>query len=156
MEGMLRKDNESRSLKKTEYDKGSTIVLGILLSLSGVLIVLAPLINHFQTGTVASPFRFGVIGLCFMLVGFYLRVLAAITLGRFYTRSLREVRDHQIISNGIYAIIRNPGYLGDILLFIGASITIGNWILILIVSLFVICSYLYRIRVEESMLYKIF
>jgi protein-S-isoprenylcysteine O-methyltransferase Ste14 len=49
----------------------------------------------------------------------------------------------------LYKFIRHPGYLGQLIIFIGISTSISNWISILIMMIPITVGYLYRIKVEE-------
>ena len=71
-------------------------------------------------------------------------------------RTLRETDNHEIVSQGLYKYIRHPGYLGNIMLFLGAGIAIGNAITFLLLLLLILTAYIYRIKVEEDMLIDIF
>ncbi len=96
------------------------------------------------------------LGLVLMLGGLALRYWAARTLGAFYTRTLLVKTDHRIVDNGPYRLIRNPGYLGNLLLFIGAGLAATNWLVVLVIAIALLSSYIYRIRVEEAMLESTF
>jgi protein-S-isoprenylcysteine O-methyltransferase len=96
----------------------------------------------------------GIAGLIVMISGLGLRVWAAKTLGRFYTRTLVTVSDQSVVSTGPYSRIRHPGYLGSILLWMGFSIMTGNTVLDIVFLVIFASVYLYRISVEEAMLVK--
>jgi protein-S-isoprenylcysteine O-methyltransferase Ste14 len=49
----------------------------------------------------------------------------------------------------LYKFIRHPGYLGQLIIFIGISTSISNWLSILVMLLPVTLGYLHRIKVEE-------
>jgi protein-S-isoprenylcysteine O-methyltransferase Ste14 len=59
------------------------------------------------------------------------------------------VENHKIIESGLYKFIRHPGYLGQLIIFIGISTSISNWLSILVMMIPVSLGYLYRIKVEE-------
>ncbi len=60
------------------------------------------------------------------------------------------VENHKIISTGLFKFIRHPGYLGQLIIFMGISISISNWLSILLMMIPVTVGYLYRIQVEEK------
>jgi protein-S-isoprenylcysteine O-methyltransferase Ste14 len=60
------------------------------------------------------------------------------------------VENHKIIETGLYKIIRHPGYLGQLIIFIGISTSISNWLSVLFMMIPVTLGYLYRISVEEK------
>ncbi len=65
-------------------------------------------------------------------------------------------KNKELSTNGPYAIMRNPMYIGRYLLILGGIITTGSWIL---VALYTIIYYFYmvnRVKREEDVLIKIF
>jgi protein-S-isoprenylcysteine O-methyltransferase Ste14 len=90
-------------------------------------------------------------GLTLMVVGLAVAIVAAATLGRFYSSTLLTRKDHQLITRGIYRFVRHPVYLGAIMVCIGipvyASSLRGFLIMLVLIPVF-----LNRIRIEERML----
>ena len=43
------------------------------------------------------------------------------TLRQYFTYSVAKVEDHKLIETGLYKNIRHPGYLGQLLIFLGIS-----------------------------------
>ena len=56
---------------------------------------------------------------------------------------------HHLIETGLYKMIRHPGYLGQLLIFLGTATALSNWLSILGMLFPVSLGYLYRIQVEE-------
>jgi len=90
-----------------------------------------------------------VVGLSLVAIGLMIRIHSILTLRQFFTYSVAKVENHQIIETGLYKFIRHPGYLGQIIIFMGISISISNWLSILAMMLAITIAYLYRINVEE-------
>jgi protein-S-isoprenylcysteine O-methyltransferase Ste14 len=156
IEKFIRKGDDAKTLKKTEYDKGSTNLLGFTFVISSLLLIAAPVLNYYKTGAFKMPVPINILGLLIMASGITIRVIAVSTLGKYYTRTLRKKADHEIVSNGIYKYIRHPGYLGNILLFLGAGIAMGNIFAFIVIFVLVLSTYVYRIKIEEKMLNDIF
>ena len=96
-----------------------------------------------------------VTGGCLFLIGICLRVVAIRTLGKYFLTDLKTLQDHRLIKQGIYKHIRHPAYLGTLIFSIGIPLIFSSlYGFLLILALFPI--YLYRIRIEESMLLKEF
>ena len=74
----------------------------------------------------------------------------------FFIHAVVKAENHTLITNGIYKYIRHPGYLSDLLIFIGLALAMGNLIPIIIIPLTFAAAYTYRIRTEEKMLIEIF
>lgn len=93
---------------------------------------------------------FNIIGLLIMAGGIAIRTVAAKTLGRFYSRRLLIREGHQVVSEGIYRRIRHPGYLGVIILFLGAGLSTSDFIALAVIAM--IPAHLRKIAMEENML----
>jgi len=85
-------------------------------------------------------------------LGPFIRWWANRVLGAFYTRMLKVAENQVIVQEGLYRIIRHPGYLGSILMWGGVAAATANWIVLVIVSIVMISAYTYRIENEEKML----
>ncbi|KAF9608530.1 hypothetical protein IFM89_009896 [Coptis chinensis] len=68
------------------------------------------------------------VGLVLVMIGEVVRKMAIITAGRSFTHLIRTRRDerHQLITHGIYRIIRHPGYCGFFIWATGIQIMILN------------------------------
>ena len=96
-----------------------------------------------------------VAGLGLFLMGVYMRVVAMRTLGEYFLTDLRTERDHRLVKHGIYEHIRHPAYLGTVLFSVGIPLIFSSLYGFLLM-LILFPSYLYRIRIEESVLLKEF
>ena len=94
--------------------------------ISWLVLLLTALLNQFQIGIVEPHLVFTAIGVVLMATGVVLRAVAMRTLGKFFTRTLQIREGHHVVSDGIYRRIRHPGYLGDIVLFVGSGIATSN------------------------------
>lgn len=92
---------------------------------------------------------FFAIGMALVVSGFVIRIFSIRTLKQYFTYSVGKVENHKIIETGLYKFIRHPGYLGQLMIFIGMSISISNWLSVLAMVIPVIAGYLYRMQVEE-------
>jgi protein-S-isoprenylcysteine O-methyltransferase Ste14 len=57
-----------------------------------------------------------------------------------------------VVDQGPYRLVRHPGYLGILALFVGAGSATGSWIAAGVITLLISAAYVYRIRMEETML----
>jgi protein-S-isoprenylcysteine O-methyltransferase Ste14 len=64
---------------------------------------------------------------------------------------LQDDRSQVVISHGMYAIIRHPMYLGNILLFLGLPLVLASWWAYL-PSVLIVVVFIYRTAREDSML----
>ena len=131
----------------TTNDKGSLwllyglITLGYALSFS---------IGATKIGRVYYWNTFFAIGMALVVIGLIIRIYSILTLNQYFTYSVAKVENHKIISTGLYKFIRHPGYLGQFIIFMGISISISNWLSILLMMVPITLGYLYRIKVEEK------
>lgn len=146
VERLLRRGQDAKRLERGAFDRGSTTVVAVafLLTVLGLLVTLLLPI------TVAEPLRW--LGLALMAAGLGLRVWAFRVLGRFYTRTLLITDQHRIVQDGPYHVVRHPGYLGILVLWLGAGLAAGSWIVLAWIALVMGIGYSYRIRIEEAML----
>ncbi len=149
-EGRLRKGQEARSLKSGQFDQRSTVFIGIAFLICSVALLLATLLNRLN---IADLFQWvGWMGVAIALAGLGFRGWAMRVLGAFYTRTLKMAENQSIVREGPYRLIRHPGYLGSILMWVGAATATANGIVIMITLIAMVSAYHYRIRSEEKML----
>jgi protein-S-isoprenylcysteine O-methyltransferase Ste14 len=156
IEIFIRKGENVKSLKTSKYDKRSTKIIAAVYIISIFIISITPILNKYSIGYIKGKIVINIIGIIMTLFGIIIRIVAIKTLGRFYTRILKETPKHKLITDGIYKYLRHPGYLGNILVFIGLSITMSNYICLIIISIIDISTYNYRMIVEEKMLNELF
>ena len=152
IEIFMRQGKSAKSLEVTDSDKGSTMLIGASF---GVAIVLPPLLNLFQVGQTTLAIV-GWLGLVIMLLGLGLRVWSMRVLGAYYSRVLRVTDTQTIVTQGPYRVIRHPGYLATMLVWVGSGLALGNWIAAALIALLMFGVYGYRIRSEEVMLLATF
>jgi protein-S-isoprenylcysteine O-methyltransferase Ste14 len=105
-----------------------------------------------KIGRIHAWNTFFAIGMALVAAGLIIRILSISTLKQFFTYSVAKVENHTIIETGLYKFIRHPGYLGQLLFFIGISTSMSNWLSILVMMVPITVGYLYRIKVEERFL----
>jgi protein-S-isoprenylcysteine O-methyltransferase Ste14 len=140
---------------KTEFDKSSTKYISIVMGISFILFFSSPLLNYLQLGKISYRW-IGAIGVFLGITGIIIRCIAFYTLGRFFTRTLQVTENQTLTMNGIYKYIRHPGYLSDILIFLGVAMALCNLIPVIFVISTYPMVYTYRIKMEEKMLIEIF
>jgi protein-S-isoprenylcysteine O-methyltransferase Ste14 len=141
----------SKSKVTTSSDKSSLwwlyglITLGYALSFS---------IGATRIGRIHDWNTFFVVGMALFVIGFTIRIHSLLTLKQYFTYSVAKVEDHKLIETGLYKYIRHPGYLGQLIIFAGISISLSNWLSILLMMIPVTLGYFYRIKVEERFMLK--
>jgi len=136
----------SKSKVTTSSDKSSLwwlyglITLGYALSFS---------IGATRIGRIYDWNILFIVGIALFVIGLIIRIHSLLTLKQYFTYSVAKVENHKIIETGLYKFIRHPGYLGQLIIFIGISTSISNWLSILVMTIPITLGYLYRIKVEE-------
>lgn len=149
MDIIIRKDNTAKSLSKTKEDNNSTklIILTFLIILFSAEI-LTFFIHYGQFDNVILS----VIAVIIMVIGLSIRIYSMRKLNTSYTRILQTTEQQKLHTGGLYKIIRHPGYLGTILIWISFGFAIENYIVLFIAIPMTFISYTYRIKSEEKML----
>ena len=155
-EGRLRQSSEAKSLASSPSDRGSTRLIGAYFGVACVALLIAPLLNLVPRGHLGHAGLTGWAGIVIMVGGIALRFWANRALGAYYTRTLRTAPEQRIARNGPYRLIRHPGYLGVVLMWVGAGLATVNWITGSIIVVGALAAYGYRIRSEEAMLAEAF
>lgn len=91
-----------------------------------------------------------VVGFVVAVAGIALREWAIWTLGRFFTQVVTISRDHRVVTEGPYRVLRHPGYAGTLLTFVGLGLTFANWVSLGLMVAGGFVAHLPRIRVEET------
>lgn len=95
-------------------------------------------------------------GVAVMLGGLALRWWAILTLKRFFTINVAVVEDHQLITHGPYRFMRHPSYTGTLTCLLGIGLAFENVISLLFLFGIPFIGLLFRIKVEEAVLEKVF
>lgn len=133
---------------------GDKASLGILYGLITVGYALSFSIGATKTGRVYPWNTFFAIGITLIALGLIIRVHSILTLKQFFTYSVAIMENQKIIETGLYKVIRHPGYLGQLIIFLGISTSLSNWLSVLAMIIPVTLGYLYRIKVEERFMIK--
>jgi protein-S-isoprenylcysteine O-methyltransferase len=127
---------------------------------SSVVLGLAHLVSLLAAATVPfiglGPFPLGAVvgwlGVASMVAGLALQLWAMRTLGAFFTLTLRAAEAQPLVVQGPYRRVRHPGYLGQIIVWLGLALASRSAVVLLVVASALAVGYGYRIRAEERML----
>ena len=84
------------------------------------------------------------------MVGLIIRIISIRILKQYFSYSVAKAENQEIIEKGLYKYIRHPGYLGQLIIFTGISISLSNWLSVILMLLSTLVGYVNRIRVEEK------
>ncbi|HSP07158.1 MAG TPA: isoprenylcysteine carboxylmethyltransferase family protein [Acidobacteriota bacterium] len=139
--------------KKQGETKLKFLILA-LLSTVGVGFLL-PFFAGRQMGGIAVSERIRYMGVAIFLSGYAIRVLATRKLKKQFSFLVIIQENHQLITSGIYSMIRHPVYLGTILAVFGMFLVFPTWYGLIFV-VFYTSLLAYRISLEEKLLLKTF
>jgi protein-S-isoprenylcysteine O-methyltransferase Ste14 len=143
---MSRRQQDKREISKSG-DKGSIWLLTISISIGYWL---SFIIASTKMGRIYHWNTFFVIGSILALTGLIIRVTSILKLKQQFTYTVTKIENHELIETGLYKIIRHPGYLGQLIIFLGISTCLSNWLSILLMIIPILLGYLNRINVEEK------
>jgi protein-S-isoprenylcysteine O-methyltransferase Ste14 len=145
---LLRRGATAKKVVPTATDRGTSA----LILAAYVLAVVAISSHLLPRVDLPAPAITAWVGVGIGLLGFVIRIWAMRVLGRFYTRTLVTTADQQVVRTGPYRLVRHPGYLGSILVWMGAATTSANLLSVLAVTVLLAIAYAHRITSEERML----
>ena len=100
------------------------------------------------------PHWLGVIGFCLVVFGEAFFGWAMVTNPFFHGMMvIQEERSHQIISKGPYRWIRHPGYLGQILYYLGMPLLLASWWAFFL-GIIMAFAFIFRTYKEDQMLQR--
>jgi protein-S-isoprenylcysteine O-methyltransferase Ste14 len=91
-------------------------------------------------------------GEALVIAGFAFMFWSYSFLGRYVSSYVHVYPDHQLIDNGPYRFVRHPGYLGQIVAFVGLGLALQSWVALLVILIVAGSRIAYRIRIEEEFL----
>ena len=129
---------------KTRNDRGSLIFLWLMITIGFTAgFFLSRPDNHFWTG----------FGFSFIIAGLIIRWIAILQLGKSFTVDVAITDAADLKTDGIYARVRHPSYLGMLLVITGFAFTMCSLYSFIVLVIPVFTAVVYRISVEERVLY---
>jgi protein-S-isoprenylcysteine O-methyltransferase Ste14 len=148
---MMTKRSKHKSVKR-RADRGSLIILWITIT-----ICLTLGFNRAKFG-VWSPANYllGVIGLLISFCGLIIRWITIIQMKKAFTVDVAINEVHQLKTDGLFKLVRHPSYLGLLMILSGFSLGMVTMVSFIVVTIPVFLVILYRIKVEEKLLFETF
>jgi len=137
-----------------QFDKFSIRRLWITIFVSvnlGVFIGLRQ-IGHFELGSRIFP----IAGITLIICGLLVRWFAIFSLKRQFTVDVSIRRNHRMVKEGIYRLLRHPAYAGSLLSFLGLGVYFSNYLSVLIIFVPICVAFLHRVHIEEEALIHAF
>jgi protein-S-isoprenylcysteine O-methyltransferase Ste14 len=141
-------ERRSRGGPTAEARPAQKAVMGIAwLSLAAMMVVSA--LDH-RFGWSHVPTAICVVGVVLVAVGVSVMMLVVVQ-NRYASATIRVESDQQLISTGLYGLVRHPMYTGNVILMVGIPLALGSyWGLVFVVTGLIVLTW--RIRDEEKLL----
>lgn len=137
--------------KRLNAKESQTVQKGYIAAMGGLFVlsfVLAGLDFRFEWSRM--PLGWALVALAVMVLGYGL--FAAVMLQNAYAaRTVAVQENQQVISTGLYALVRHPMYLACLLLFLAMPLALGSYVALLPMLLFPAALVL-RLKNEEAVL----
>jgi protein-S-isoprenylcysteine O-methyltransferase Ste14 len=103
----------------------------VLLGLMGITVIAEYFVASLDvrwSWSAQVPLIMRIFGLVIAVFGYDFLLVKAMVTNSFFVTTVRiqNERNHKVISNGIYKLIRHPGYLGTILLYVGVPLMLNS------------------------------
>ena len=87
-----------------------------------------------------------------ILAGFALRLWAILHLGKLFTVDVGIQKEHRVVQDGPYRLVRHPSYSGAMIAMTGVACLTFNWLGFIVIVGGCLAAYMIRISVEERVL----
>ncbi len=134
---------------KNERDKLSLLILCVIIPLC---LSLAFWVACYHAWELGNQTTVKIISIIIFGIGFIIRRVAIYQLGKMFTLNVVITREHILKIDGLYKIVRHPGYLGYLLMIAGISVSFNSLLSVLITLIPAFIALNYRINVEEAAL----
>lgn len=141
-------------------ERPSTFLQKVPPNIAALILVLT-IISVFNFGTLTAEYGqkftiYRIIGLVMFVLFSWIQVLAYKTLGKNYAQDIVIMKEHNLITTGIYRFIRHPQYLSQMLSDLGVGIALMSYSVVPLVLVIEIPLFIMRAVTEEKMMQKHF
>ncbi|MFA8341392.1 MAG: isoprenylcysteine carboxylmethyltransferase family protein [Rhodothermaceae bacterium] len=140
-------------LQKLPLNIAAIILLVSIISVFGVL-SLTP--EQFAEFSSVNYDAFRLAGLLMFVIFSWGQIQSFKTLGKNYTQDVAIIKNHKLVTTGIYKNIRHPQYLCQIFADLGIGLALMSYIIVPVVVLIEIPLIIMRASFEEKLLLKHF
>lgn len=151
--------NQKRKQEKMSERRVTSqeILILVLLLIGGFIVpVIYAATNWLDFANYTLPAWASWLGVLILAAGLFVFWRAHADLGLNWSPSLEIREKHELITNGIYRVIRHPMYASQWLLAIAQPLLLHNWIAGFLNLLVFIPFYLLRVKAEEQMMLETF
>jgi len=147
--------SKSQQADGYQRDKGTYWLISLFWYLTVILSIIDANYTHWTT--IDIPIK-GLrwLGIPLITIGIFVRIMARQSLKQQYSAIVKTTENHKLITTGIYRRLRHPAYLGILMLILGIPLSSWSMLGLGIAIMSGIPAILYRIKIEEIFLNKVF
>ncbi|MCX6169839.1 MAG: isoprenylcysteine carboxylmethyltransferase family protein [Ignavibacteriales bacterium] len=125
------------------------------------LVLVLTILSIFDIGTLPAEYEtkfytLRIAGLIMFFVFSWLQVVSYKSLKNSYAQEVVIMKDHKLITSGIYKFIRHPQYISQLLSDLGAGLALLSFIVVPVVVLIELPLFIMRAVLEDKLLQKHF
>lgn len=114
-------------------------VLMKLFSLLALIFAIVLGVEHRQGIDFTRSVNMMMLGTVILAAGYFIGTIAMFQ-NPFFSGTVRiqRERNHNVVSSGVYSIVRHPGYAGSIIYYLAAAMIVGGWFTWVVVFLIIV------------------
>lgn len=152
----INKKRKEQKMSTRRISKQEQVLLFLLLMGMFILPILYSASNWLEFADYSLPVWAGGLGVVFIASAVFVFWRSHVDLGLNWSPSLEIREQHELITRGIYRLIRHPMYASQWLWVLAQPLLLQNWVAGLLGSLVFVPFYFLRVRAEEKLMLEIF
>lgn len=152
----IRKAQQGDTKSEQHVTRQEKVLLGLLFFAMFFMPLIYALTNWLDFANYILPARAGWVGIIILACALFVFWRAHKDLGLNWSPSLEIREKHELITNGIYGLIRHPMYASQWLWVIAQPLLLQNWIAGFLNLIIFIPFYILRVQAEEKMMLNSF
>ena len=141
----------ARSTPEPAEDRGSLRVVLLTFNIAIIAAFILPFIAR-RAALPGNRSAWYYAGVLTLYCGSRLRRHCFRALGTFFTGTVQIQSGHQVVDGGAYRWLRHPSYSAALLMVLGITLALGNWLSVAVCFIMTASAYSYRAHVEEHAL----
>jgi len=91
-----------------------------------------------------------------VVAGLAVRVSALLTLGKLFSVDVAFRPEHELVTRGLYSVVRHPAYTGLLISFLGVGVVSWSWLGLALTTVPIFAVLSHRVHVEEEAMSRLF